>query len=251
MLRAFIEYLSGLYLKKEVSPAVAYDLWASTYDTQPGSLMMDFDEEVFHSLLKSVDLKDKIIADIGCGTGRHWKKMLEQDPKQLIGYEVSVRMLNKLKEKFPKAVTHLMTNHRLHSLDDTSCDVLVSNLTISHIEDLEQAFKEWDRVLKPAADILITESNPELLAKGEERVFTYRNKTITIRSFVHPVEKIRAIAKQLNWQESAFTEKFIDDSVKEYYENQYALSLYEKFKGTSLVYGIHFKKDSSFRQFGQ
>lgn len=242
MLRAFIEYLSGLYLKKEVSPAVAYDLWASTYDTQPGSLIMDFDEEVFNSLLKSVDLKDKIVADIGCGTGRHWKKMLDQSPKQLIGYEVSVRMLNKLKEKFPEAVTHLITDHRLYGLDDHSCDVLVSTLTISHMEEMEPVFKEWDRVLKPGSDILITESNPELLAKGEERVFTYRNKTITIRSYAHPVEKIRAMANQLNWQEAGFTEKIIDESVKEYYENQYALSLYEKFKGTSLVYGIHFKK---------
>lgn len=70
MLREFIEYLSGLYLKKEISPAVAYDLWASTYDDQPGNLIMDIDEEVFNSFLNTINLSGKTVVD-GCGTGRH------------------------------------------------------------------------------------------------------------------------------------------------------------------------------------
>jgi ubiquinone/menaquinone biosynthesis C-methylase UbiE len=242
MLREFIEYLSGLYMRKEKSPAVAYDLWASAYDDQPGNLMIDLDEEIFSSFLQNIELKGKIIADIGCGTGRHWKKILDKAPHQLIGYDVSVEMLKRLKEKYPEATTHLLTDNLLHGLENNSCDVLTSTLTVAHIENLESAFAEWDRVLKPGGEVVITDYHPELLAKGGKRTFKYRNKIIAIQNFIHPIEKVKALARQLHWNEIRFTEKKIDEAVKEYYENQYALSLYEKFKGTAVIYGIHFKK---------
>jgi ubiquinone/menaquinone biosynthesis C-methylase UbiE len=242
MLKELIEYLSALYLKREISPSVAYDLWASTYDDQPGGLMMDLDEEIFNSLLEKINISGKIVVDIGCGTGRHWKKILDKNPQKLIGYDVSVKMLKRLQDKYPAAAIHLLTNHHLHGLEVNSCDAMVSTLTIAHIENPELAFEEWNRVLKPGGDVVITDYHPELLAKGNERTFKYRKKNIVIRSFVHPIEKIKALARQLHWQQINFIEKNIDEGVKEYYENQYALSLYEKFKGTPVVYGIHFKK---------
>src|SRR5574338_1183189 len=224
MLREIIEYLSGLYVKKEKSPAVAYDLWASAYDDQPGNLMMDLDEEIFSSFLQNIELKGKTVADICCGTGRHWKKILGKAPRQLIGYDVSVGMLKRLREKYPVAVTHLLTDNLLHGLENNSCDVLVSTLTIAHIENLEQAFAEWDRVLKSGGEVVITDYHPELLAKGGKRTFKYRNKVIAIQNFVHPIEKVKTLARQRHWNEIRFTEKKIDEAVKEYYENQYALS---------------------------
>jgi ubiquinone/menaquinone biosynthesis C-methylase UbiE len=242
MLKDVIEYLSGLYLKKEKSPAVAYDMWASAYDDQPGNLMMDLDEEIFGSFLKDMDLTGEVVADIGCGTGRHWKTILDKNPQRLIGYDVSVEMLKRLQEKYPVAVTHLLTENKLHGLEDNSCGLLISTLTIAHIENLEEALSEWNRVLKPGGEIIITDYHPELLAKGGKRTFKYKNKTIAIQNFIHPIEKIKAIARQLGWNEIRFAEEKIDEAVKEYYENQYALSLYEKFKGTAVIYGIHFKK---------
>lgn len=242
MLKEFIEYLSGLYLKKGKSPAVAYDLWASTYDDQPGSLMMDFDEEIFNTFLQDISVTGKTVVDIGCGTGRHWKELHDKSPKRLVGYDVSVNMLKRLQAKFPEAETHLLTNHHLHGLEDDSCDLLFSSLTISHIEDIEQTFKEWDRVLKPGAEVMIIDYHPELLAKGTERTFKYRNKTIVIRTYVHSIEKIKSFSRQLKWQEIHFIEKRIDEGVHEYYKNQYAYTIYEKFKGTAIIYGIHLKK---------
>ncbi len=242
MLREFIEYLSGLYLKKEKSPAVAYDLWASGYDDQPGNLMMDLDEEIFGSFLEDMNLTGKIVMDVGCGTGRHWEKILDKNPQKIIGYDVSVEMLKRLQEKYPMAVTHLLTGEHLHGTENSSCDIIVSTLTIAHIENPDQALSEWDRVLKPGGEIIITDYHPELLAKGGKRTFKYRNKTIAIQNFIHPIEKIKALARQLGWNEIRFAEEKIDEAVKEYYENQYALSLYEKFKGTAVIYGIHFKK---------
>lgn len=242
MLREFIEYLSGLYREKEKDPAAAYDLWASVYDNQPGNLMLDLDEEIFGSLFQEMVLKEKIVADIGCGTGRQWKRILNKTPRKLIGYDVSVEMLKRLQEKYPEAETHLLSDNLLHGLETNSCDILISTLTIAHIEKLESALEEWNRVLKPGADIIITDYHPELLAKGGKRTFNHQNKIISIKNYIHPIERINALARQLHWKETRFTERKIDESVKGYYESKNALSLYEKFKGTAVIYGIHFKK---------
>jgi hypothetical protein len=42
--------------------------------------------------------------------------------------------------------------------------------------------------------------------------------------------------------EMRFAERIIDDSVKEYYETQNALPLFEAFRNIPIIYGIHLKK---------
>ncbi|HYM94228.1 MAG TPA: hypothetical protein VET23_08820, partial [Chitinophagaceae bacterium] len=75
-----------------------------------------------------------------------------------------------------------------------------------------------------------------------KRTFKDHGKVITVKNYIHPVEKLRAIAKQLYWEELRFTEREIDERVKRYYEDQNALAIFEKFKGTSVIYAIHLKK---------
>src|SRR6185503_12739579 len=55
------------------NPASAYDLWAAGYDEQPGNLMLALDEEIFAEFIKEIPIAGKVVVDIGCGTGRHWK----------------------------------------------------------------------------------------------------------------------------------------------------------------------------------
>src|SRR5687767_11764545 len=89
------------------SAATAYDLWSADYDHQPGNLVLDLDEFIFIELLKETSLTGKIVVDIGCGTGRHWSKITSQKPEKTIGYDISKKMLERLKEKFPNAETYL------------------------------------------------------------------------------------------------------------------------------------------------
>jgi ubiquinone/menaquinone biosynthesis C-methylase UbiE len=227
---------------KELAPSRAYDLWAGAYDAQPGNLMLDMDEELFGNLLDQAKLTGQCVVDIGCGTGRHWKKILRKNPSKLVGYDVSAGMLEKLKEKFPGAETHLLTDHRLKELADASCGLVVSTLTIAHIEDIEPVMKEWNRVLQPGGEIIITDYHPEALSRGGKRTFRHGNKILAVRNYIHPVEKVRQMARQRGWTELRFSEKVIDDSVKGYYEKQNALELFEQFREVPIIYGLHFKK---------
>ncbi len=238
-------WLKGVFRKQKISePREAYDVWALAYDNQPGNLMLDLDEQITGEFLAGKELAGKTVADIGCGTGRHWKKIFLKSPARLVGFDVSTGMLEKLKEKFPAAETFLLKDNRLQGLANSSCDLLISTLTIAHIENIEEAFSEWNRVLKTGAGIWITENHPEALAKGGQRTFKHEGKLIAVKNYIHSFEKIRALAGQLGWKEIRFTEKIIDDSVKSYYEKQNALAVFEKFRGVRVIYGIHLKKEN-------
>jgi ubiquinone/menaquinone biosynthesis C-methylase UbiE len=231
-----------LFPLKEQDPGPAYDLWAAGYDNQPGNLMLDLDETVFSELLDNITIKGKVIADIGCGTGRHWKKIYAHWPARLIGYDVSAGMLNKLQEKFPGAETFFLKDDLLPQLPDASCDIILSTLTLAHIPSVEIAMQEWQRVLKPGGQVLITDYHPEALAKGGKRTFKHEGKTVAVKNHIHSLEKIRGLAKQLGWKEIRFTERVIDDSVKGYYEKQNALLLFDSFINVPIIFGIHLNK---------
>ena len=242
MLKEFIEYISSLTFRREKKPAKAYDLWAAGYDNQPDNLVLDLDEKVFSSFSEDLNWNGKTVVDVGCGTGRHWETIFGKKPERLIGYDVSAGMLSELKKKFPAAETHLLANDLLTGLGNSSCDIIISTLTIAHIENIEEALAEWQRVLKPGGDIIITDYHPEILARGGKRTFQHGNKTMIVKNFIHPLEKLRMIAKQLQWTELRFAERKIDDTMRSYYEKQNALSLFEKFKAVPVIYAIHFKK---------
>src|SRR5882724_8594265 len=89
--------------RSETAPEKAYDLWAFNYDNQPGNLMLDLDAEMFSGFLAETEIENKVIADIGCGTGRHWQQIANRNPARLIGFDVSEGMLTMLQKKFSNA----------------------------------------------------------------------------------------------------------------------------------------------------
>ena len=230
------------FQREDTEPEIAYNLWAQSYDSQPDNLMLALDEELFSTLLNHINIKNKIIADIGCGTGRHWKKILEKEPGKLIGFDVSAGMLKILQQKFPGAETHLLINNKLKQLNNTSCDCIISTLTIAHIEHPEKAITEWNRVLKPAGQMIITDYHPLALAKGGKRTFSHDDHTITVKNYVHHIENLKAIATQLGLEVMRLIEKSIDESARPYYEKQNALPVFDKWKGVPIIYGMYLIK---------
>ncbi|HVY74967.1 MAG TPA: class I SAM-dependent methyltransferase [Puia sp.] len=236
-----LERLRRSFLKmrrEEVDPALAYDQWAAAYDNQPDNLMLALDEEIVGELLRGMDLQSALVADVGCGTGRHWPKLRLGSPSRIVGFDISAGMLGVLKQKYPEAETVLLADNRLTVLEDGVADLLISTLTIAHIENSVEALKEWLRILKPGGRLLLTDYHPDALLRGARRSFRYDGETRAIINFIHPVDEIRRIAAQLGMREIRFIEKRIDETVRVYYERQQALPIYHKFSGTPIIYGM-------------
>jgi len=238
------------YIKKHVTHSAilekdvveAYDTWAENYDAQPGNLMLDLDKRVFSNLLEQIEIKNKNVADIGCGTGRHWGNFLENDPAGLTGFDVSGGMLGKLKNKYPFAQTQVITDNLFSAFPDASYDLIVSTLTVAHIKEIEEALSSWCRISKQHADIVITDFHPDALAFGGKRTFPHGKVQISVENYVHPVPVIKLLLLKNGFRAVNEITISVDETVKHYYEQQSALHVYEKFKGFPIIYGIHFRR---------
>ncbi len=196
------------------SPRDGYNLWAENYDDQEDNLMLALDEEVFSGLLNGIDVENKIIADVGCGTGRHWQKLLDKKPQKITGFDVSEGMLEILKQKFPVAETHLLKNNMLDQLKNNSCDIIISTLTIAHIKNVEEAMIEWNRVLKPGGQIIITDYHPWHWPKAGSALLVTRTKSLQLPITYIQLEKLTSLAGQLSLEVLRLNEKVIDESCK-------------------------------------
>jgi malonyl-CoA O-methyltransferase len=80
-----------------------YELWAPTYDQDLNPLLA-LEERVLTPLLPS--LQGKVVLDLGCGTGRWLKRLLESGASEGAGLDASSAMLapSRIEGLAPRAV---------------------------------------------------------------------------------------------------------------------------------------------------
>jgi len=243
MITIFKDLLHKTGLSKyELAPEEAYEIWSANYDKQPGNLMLDLDERIFSDFIENIDLRDKEVADIGCGTGRHWQKIYSKNPSGLMGFDVSGSMLGLLKSKFPSAHTQKTTDNLLTSVPDSSLDIIISTLTVAHIKNIEEAITSWSRVLKNGGELIVTDFHPSLLANGGKRSFTHGGRSLSVKNYIHSIGKIKKTFYDAGFILIREEEKTVNEDVKSYYEKKNALTVYERFKGMPVIYGLHLRK---------
>ena len=225
----------------ESSPHRAYDRCAARDDAQPDNLMLALEEEVFAELLPAAALQGWL-ADIGCGTGRHWRALMAGGATHIVGCDPSPRMLEMLRSKFPGAETLRVRGEKLTALAGGRFDGLVCTLALAHIRRLDLAFAEWDRILRPGGHILLTDYHPAALARGADRSFRYQGRTVYIRNYLHSLADLKAAARRRRWVFTRLAERVIDLRCRPYYEARQATALYERFEGSPIVYGCLIKK---------
>jgi len=231
----------------ERSPGEAYNLWSNSYDNQPGNLMLDLDEIIFSKLFNSIHIENRLVADIGCGTGRHWQKIYNRQPARLTGFDISGGMLEVLKQKFPQSTTVSITNNLFENIPGSSYDLIISTLTVGHIKDIEEAINAWCRILKSDGEMIITDFHPDMLAQGGRRSFMHKGKHFYVTNYVHSLYTIKKMFNENGFIVQQLEERYIDNSIKEYYARQNALPVFEKFKGMPVIYGMHLKRTNGIK----
>ena len=114
------------------------------------------------------------ILDFGCGNGIILKTIKSINPEaRLIGLDVSETALLGAKETLPEAEFHKITDGGQLPLQDKTADFIFSSEVLEHIYDVENAFSEIARILKPGGRLLLTTPYHGLL----------KNVLITLFSF--------------------------------------------------------------------
>jgi len=144
-----------------------FDDIAPTYDTANRVMSMGVD---ISWRKKACDLsfdfygKKKIdkIVDVACGTGDmmgYWQKQAQKqgvEIAQLVGVDPSNGMVDVAREKFPNFEYHISKATQI-PLEDDSADILSITYGIRNVVERQEAFYEFNRVLKKDGLVVILE----------------------------------------------------------------------------------------------
>ena len=231
----FRKLIRNRSLPRLVRPSEGYDTWASTYDSQPDNAVLAFDARLFSELIATVEIENKVVVDVGCGTGRHWKEILSRQPARLTGIDPSIGMLRQLKARFADANTICAEGDDLSAIPDESCDVIISTLALAHISNSALAFREWTRVLRKGGVIILTDFHPDAIRAGMKRTCTTSKGTIEIEQHLIDLGLLRSMTADCGLALTCLRELAIDKSVRSLFVG--AAERYEQYEGLRLVFG--------------
>ncbi len=107
------------------------------------------------------DVTNLSILDLGCGTGKHDKKLIEMGAKKVVGIDLSNNMINEAikSTNSDKIEYKVMPMQNIDELDE-KFDLVVSSLAIHYIEDYDSLCKKVYNVLLDGGRFIFSYGHP-------------------------------------------------------------------------------------------
>jgi predicted TPR repeat methyltransferase len=192
---------------------LAYDQWASVYDTD-GNMLQAIDDLCLSTLLPSFlstlsASKEISILDLGCGTGRNTSKLLSfaypaSTSVRITGVDFSAGMLNIARSKLTPLVSSSSTlSLRLECRDPFSSSssslpqqhAIISTLVLEHIP-LATFFSTLSALLVPNGQALVTNMHADMGRSSQAGFVNADGIKVRGSSFVHTVEETIEAAQE-------------------------------------------------------
>jgi ubiquinone/menaquinone biosynthesis C-methylase UbiE len=177
-----------------------YDEWAAFYDAYRNPTVA-IDEINFSPFWSH--LSGKRVLEIGCGTGRHTRK-LAAFGNLVEALDPSPGMLEVARKKVPaKAVRFIEGDILTYSgFDEGSFDAALVSLVLEHIADLEEFFEKVSKLIRKGGELFLSEIHPTRAARGSLAHFVRPESGEEIRlvSYAHSERAIREAAHRFGFQ---------------------------------------------------
>ncbi len=152
----------------------------------------------------------KTLLDVGCGTGEFLKTVHSQFPKiKMAGVDLSREMLDVARQKLEENINLQNSSSEKLPFDNESFDVIVSCSAFHFFENPARVLREFQRVLKPKGQIVITDWCHDYLSCQAHDLFlrlfnrghsrTYSSKEIREIFKEAGLENITIECYKINW----------------------------------------------------
>jgi 2-polyprenyl-3-methyl-5-hydroxy-6-metoxy-1,4-benzoquinol methylase len=149
-----------------------YSRWADEYDNIEHNPVIAGEETVIRDLFG--DVKNKLVLDAGCGTGRHAIPLAEMGAK-VVGFEPTEAMLDIARQKAEER--HLDIDFRPGALegivdDENRYDLVLCCLVLSHVENLIEAISILAGHVRQGGSLIISDFHPFNILIGMRTSFS-------------------------------------------------------------------------------
>lgn len=166
---------------KKFSVKTGYKNWSDNYDVQP-NILVEIEERATLKLLQKIS-KGKAL-DLCCGTGRY-TEILNKLGHVVVGIDQSRAMLAHAKKKSPKT-KFICADINNIPVDDSSFDLVICSLALTHLRSISKVFSEISRVLKPKGKVVITDIHPFMvMISGHARFQMENGEDAYIINYTH------------------------------------------------------------------
>lgn len=101
------------------------------------------------------------VLDLGCGYGWHCKYAADHGAENVLGIDVSVRMIEEAKKRNADSrITYRTGALEDYEYPEETWDCVVSNLALHYIEDIESVYRSVYRTLKKGGTFLFNIEHP-------------------------------------------------------------------------------------------
>jgi ubiquinone/menaquinone biosynthesis C-methylase UbiE len=164
----------------------SYNAWSRTYDTGENRTR-DLAAKAIRA--ENLDLRDKAVLELGCGTGANTGYLAEH-AHSVTAMDFSSGMLTHARANVSDSNVHFIAQdlNQHWNVGSASFDLIVCTLVLEHIENLEHIFREARRTLRSGGEFIFCELHPfRQLIGGQAQFKDQDDKTMLIPAFLHNV----------------------------------------------------------------
>ncbi len=123
-------------------------------------------------------LAGKCVLDLGCGYGWHCKFCAEKGAAQVLGMDISRRMIEEAKRRNAEnRIEYRVCGIEEYEYPENMWDCVISNLALHYIDNIEQIFQKIHRTLKPGGVFIFNIEHPVFTAGvGQDWVYASDGK---------------------------------------------------------------------------
>lgn len=124
---------------------------------------INYNEFIEQPAVKSLitSLKGKTVLDLGCGAGNFAKYCVENGAAQVVGLDISEKMINKAKrDNTHGKITYIRMPMEDFELSGEQFDIVTSSLAINYIKDYNGIIAKVSRFLKAGGECIISMEHP-------------------------------------------------------------------------------------------
>lgn len=118
----------------------------------------------------------KKVLDLGCGYGWHCIYAKQQGAENVIGIDLSQKMIDKAKEN-SKGLEIVYKQMAIEDIDFEAdeFDIIISSLAFHYLKDLNNVFKKINRSLKKGGSFVFSMEHPVFTSRAEQDWFKDEN----------------------------------------------------------------------------